>query len=82
MVYKEILHFWVKCYSQAPAMPSATGSQYLCFNNCIKIDIQVVCFREFLDKKINFLKDILDENGMIKTMRDVLRQHKINKWLL
>ena len=38
-------------------------------------------FREFSDKKINFLKHILDENGNIKTWENILQQHNINKQL-
>ena len=30
-------------------------------------------------KKNNFLKDILDESGNIKTWKNILQQHKINK---
>ena len=51
LFYKEILDFWGKYYSHAPTVPSATGSQYLWFNNCVNIDSKVVYFREFSDKK-------------------------------
>ena len=45
-----------------------------------EIDSKVVYFRENSQiKKNNFLKDILDESGNIKTWKNILQQHKINK---
>ena len=52
---------------------------YLEFNNFVNIDSTLVYFREISDKKINFLKDILDENGNIKTWKSILQQSKISK---
>ena len=40
----------------------------------------MVYVREFSDKKICFLKDILDDNGNLKTW-EILHQHKMNKQL-
>ena len=53
--------------------------QCLWFSNCVNIDGKLVCFREFSDKKVNFFKDILDENGNKKTCENILQQYKINK---
>ena len=62
-------------------MPLTTGSQYLWFNNYVNTDSKVVYFREFSDQKIYFLKDILDDNGNLKTWENILHQHKMNKQL-
>ena len=62
-------------------MPLTTGSQYLWFNNYVNIDSKVVYFGEFSDQKIYFLKDILDDNGNLKTWGNILHQHKMNKQL-
>ena len=62
-------------------MPLTIGSQYLWFNNYVNIDSKVVYFREFSDKKIYFVKDILDDNGNLKTWESILHQHKMNKQL-
>ena len=67
LFYKEILGCRGKDYSQAPRVFSAIASQYLWFKNCINIDGKVVYFRNFSDKKNNFLKDILHERESIKT---------------
>ena len=81
LFYKLILGCWGKYCSQAPTMRSAIGSQYLCFNNCVNIDSKVVYFSEFSDKKINFLKNILDENRNMKTWKNIFQQRKINQQL-
>ena len=65
--YKEILDNWGKIYSQEPTVPSTIASQYLWFNNQIKIDNNVVFFKHFSENKINFVSDILDDKGNIKT---------------
>ena len=77
--YKEILDNWGKIYSQEPTVPSTIASQYLWFNNQIKIDNNVVFFKHFSENKINFVSDILDDKGNIKTWQNIILQHKISK---
>ena len=77
--YKEILDNWGQIYSQEPTVPSTIASQYLWFNNQIKIDNNVVFFKHFSENKINFVSDILDDKGNIKTWQNIILQHKISK---
>ena len=61
--YKNIIHCWIKYFSNSPNTPSAIASQYLWFNSNIKIDKKVVFYKEFSDNQVNFLTDLFDSYG-------------------
>ena len=62
-------------------MPSAIDLLYLWFNSCVILTVKWSVLETSQIKKINFLEDILDKNGNIKTWENILQQHKINKQL-
>ena len=53
--YKDIINSWCKYYSCTPKVSSLVSSQFLWYNSYIKIDNEVVCYKDFADKKINFV---------------------------
>ena len=71
--YKDIINSWCKYYSCTPKVSSLVSSQFLWYNSYIKIDKEVVCYKEFADKKINFVSDLFDENGELKSWQKILR---------
>ena len=77
--YKEILNYWGKTYSQQPNVPSTIASQFLWFNNLINIDNSVVFFKDFSESKINYVSDIFDDKGNLKTWETIQTQYKISK---
>ena len=66
--YKNILKLWSKYYSNELFLPSIIVSQYLWFNSSIRID-----------KKINFVNDLIKGNGKLETWEQITREFKIDK---
>ena len=65
MFYRELLINWKLNFSCVPNIPSSILSQYLWFNEYIKIDNSPIYFRKFAQKNINFVIDLFEENGDI-----------------
>ena len=61
--YKDILNSWYKYYSCTLEVPSLVSSQFLWF----KIDNKVAWYKEFADKKMNYISNLFDENGKLKS---------------
>ena len=49
--YKGIINSWCKYYSCTPKVSSLVSPQFLWYNSYIKTDKEVVCYKEFPDKK-------------------------------
>ena len=58
---------------------SLVSSQFLGYNSYIKIDKEVVCYKEFADKKINFVSDLFDENGKLKSWQKILSDFQLTQ---
>ena len=57
--------FWVTfilCFIGWGKKSSLVSSQFLWYNSYIKIDNKVVCYKDFTDKKINYISNLFDEN--------------------
>ena len=85
LFYRELLSLWSKNYSCEPNIPSLISSQYLWYNNYIKIDNKVVFIREFSEKQINFVANFFDEEGKLKTWSEMkcyynLKENSYFKW--
>ena len=61
--YKDIIISWCKYYSCALEVPFLVSLQFLWYNSYIKIDNNVVCCKDFADKKITYINNLFDENG-------------------
>ena len=72
--YKEIPKLWGKYYWKQPPLPSTIVSQYLWFNSFIKIDNKVVFHRKFLEININFVTDLIKQNGKFKTWEQITHE--------
>ena len=67
-------------------MPSAILSQFLWFNNLICIDNSSRYFRCFSEKGINFISDLFDLNGHLKSWNDIRLEYNLDekykfKWI-
>ena len=77
--YCKDIHSWCKYYYCAPKVSSLVSSQFLWYNSCIKIDNEVVCYKDFADKKINFVNDLFDENGELKALQKILSDFQLTQ---
>ena len=77
--YKDIIDFWCKYYSCTPKVSSLVFLQFLWYNAYIKIDNEVVCYKDFADKKINFVSDLFDENGELKSWQKILSDFQLTQ---
>ena len=68
--YKDI-NSWCKYYSCPPKVLSLVSSQFLWYNSYVKIDNEIVCYKDFADKKTNFVSDLFDENGELKSWQKI-----------
>ena len=75
--YKNIIISWCKYYSCTPAVPSLVSSQFLWYNSYIQIDNKVVCYKDFADKKINYITNLFDENGKLKSWQNILSYYRL-----
>ena len=77
--YKEIINSWCKYYSCTPKVLSLVSSQFLWYNSYIKIDNEVACYKDFADKRINFVSDLFDENGELKSWQKILSDFQLTQ---
>ena len=77
--YKDIANSWCKYYSYTPEVSSLVSLQFLCYNSYIKIYNKVVCYKDFADKKNNFVSDLFDENGELKSWQNILNDFQLTQ---
>ena len=77
--YKDIIISWCKSYSCALEVPSLVSLQFLWYNSYIKIDNNVVCYKDFADKKITYINNLFDENGEWKSWQKILSDFQLTK---
>ena len=65
--YQEMLYKWEKFLSSSPNLLSAIISQFIWFNEKIKIYKMHVFFSGFSDKGLNFVRQLFDRYGKLKT---------------
>ena len=76
---KNNINSWWKYYSCTPEVPSLVSSQFLWYNSYIKVDNKVVCYKDFADKKINYIKNLFDEYGELKSWQKILSDFKLTQ---
>ena len=64
--YKETLTRWSKHLSFPVNLPSRITCQYLWFNKDIKIDGKCISFRDFSQKGLNVVGQLIDLKGKLK----------------
>ena len=62
-----MLYKWKKFLSSSPNLPSAIISQLIQFNKKLQIDKTHVFFSSLSGKGLNFVGQLLDRDGMLKT---------------
>ena len=77
--YTDIINYWCKYYSCTPEVPSSVSPQFLWYNSYIKIDSEFVSYKDFADKKINYISDLFDENGELKSWQKILSDFQLTQ---
>ena len=77
--YKEIINSWCKYYSCTSEVPYLVSSHFLGYNSFITIDSKVVCYKDFADKKTNYISNLFDENGDLKSWQKLLSDFQLSQ---
>ena len=72
---------WKRYFSTNPEIPSCILSQYLWFNKFIIVDNSYVNFTNFSTKKINFVRDLVNENCNFKSRETLKNEYHLDKRL-
>jgi len=70
-----MINSWIKNYSSPPTLPSAIMSEYIWFNTNIKIGNQSIFNRYFSSKNINFVGQLFEDNGTLKSWERIKEEH-------
>ena len=71
----------MKLLSTSPETPSCILSQYLWFNQYIRIDNSPVNFKGFSQRNINFISQLIDTNGNFKTWERIKNEYNLDDQL-
>ena len=69
--YQDVSIKWINNYSAKPTFPSMILSEFIWFNSNIKVYSKPVQFSFFSDKNLNFIGQLLNDNGNIKPYEDI-----------
>ena len=69
--YQNIFIKWINNYTAKPTFPSMILSELIWFSSNIKVDSKPVHFSFYSDKNLNFIGQLLNENGNIKPWEDI-----------
>ena len=69
--HKDIINSWCKYYSCTPKVSSLVSLQFLWYSSYIKIDNEAVCYKDFADKKINFIINLFDKKWGFKNLAEI-----------
>ena len=63
--YNQIFMYWNCIYNEHPYQPNDIYNQLIWYNSCIKIDNKLVFKKNWLEKGIKYIYDIIDKHGKI-----------------
>ena len=69
--YKNILFQWSSSFFASSELPSCILSNFLWFNKHILIEKKSIFFRDFSDKGLNFVYQLFDNNGNVKSWSSI-----------
>ena len=70
-LYQNIFMKWINKYTTKPTLLSMILPELIWFNSNIKVDSKPVHFSFFSDKNLNFIGQLLNDNGNIKPCKDI-----------
>ena len=76
--YKNILFQWSSSLSAFSELPSCIMSNFLWFNKHILIEKKSIFFRYFSDKGLNFVYQLFDNNGSVKSWSSIKEEFDFN----
>ena len=84
--YQDIIIAWSKNLSTEPKVPSSILSQFLWFNEYIKVDNTSIYFSYFADEGLGYVNQLFDSNGKLFSWEDIkmqynLKEHMKFKWM-
>ena len=73
-VYKEIFIRWSKHLSSPATLPSTVSCQFIWYNKPIQIDNKSIYLYNFSNRNLNFVGQLFDTDGKLKSWDCVKRQ--------
>ena len=77
--YQEIILYWKNHLAMMTEIPSCILSQYLWYNANIQIDKISIHFSWFLEKNMNYVSQLFDNNGSIKKWHKFKREYNLHQ---
>ena len=69
--YQDIFIKWINNFTSKPTLSSMILSEFIWFNSNIKVDSELVHFFVFSNKNLNFIGQLLNDNGNAKPWKDL-----------
>ena len=70
---------WCKYYPCTAEVPPLVSLQFLWYNSYTKIDNKFVCYKDFADKNFNYINNLFDENGELKSWQKILSDFQLTQ---
>lgn len=77
--YRSVFNNWKTYFFNTPEIPSCILSEFLWFNQHIKINNESVYFTHFSEHDINFVYQLFDKNGTVKKWDIIQAEYKLDK---
>ena len=71
--------YWKKYLTRKPEIPSCILSQYLWYNENIKLDKNSIYLVRFYEKNINYVSQLFRPDGSIKTWHELMTEHELHE---
>ena len=84
--YKEMFLTWKNTFSHISDISSCIKSQFLWFNDFLKIENETFHFKEFSENNINFIYHLFKDDGVLKPWIELKQEFSLNnnlffKWV-
>ncbi len=77
MFYSNIHNLWMKNFKQTPSNLIQILNQSLRLNENLKISNKYMYNKQFINKGIVYIKDILDDEGDFLTHKEIISKYKL-----
>jgi hypothetical protein len=72
--YNSIFQMWAKLHYHEPTKPEDILTQLIWKNSLIKVDKKTIDYKSWRDREINYIQDILNNNGNIGSKPEIERK--------
>ena len=77
--YNDIIKSWCSSFFCSPNVPSSISSQCLWYNSYLKTDKKPLFYKEFSNKNINYVSNLLSDFSEIKSWEKVMDEFNLDK---